>query len=110
MITVFTSTPDELAKSLKSYFLIDEHFVILTIPEEIDDYLDSWFNMYDGFVDSNEKITFRRPFLVLTEVPDMFSLIAASFNTKALHEINNISEDGISFLCPIGGMFHKGKR
>ena len=98
MITVYTQTPDELARSLKSYFLIDDHFVILTIPEEVDDYLNSWFDMFTGFVDTNQKISFKQPFLAITEDIEMYEMLIASFNTKTFNEITDIMTAGALFI------------
>ena len=99
MITVYTQTPDELARSLKSYFLIDDHFVILTIPEEVDDYLNSWFDMFAGYVDdANKKISFKQPFLAITEDIEMYEMLIASFNTKTFNEITDIMSAGASFI------------
>ena len=98
MITVLTATPDELVDSLKSYFLIEDHFVILTIPDEIDEYVDTWCELYEGRTNSHRLITFTLPFLAIVETEDMLNVITTTFNTKIFHEIDDIEEAGITFI------------
>ena len=98
MITILTETPDELVKSLKSYFLIDNCYVIVAIPDDVEDNLEAWLDIYDGRVLYNDKITFKLPFLVITEDKDLYERLLCTFNTKTLIEITDIMTDGALFI------------
>ena len=98
MIVILTETADELVHSLKSYFLIDEHYVILTVENEIDENLDSWIETFDGVVDDTEHIVFNVPFLVVTESKDILDSLYGSFKFDFFHEIEDIDEAMIVFV------------
>ena len=98
MITILTNTPDELAGSLKNYFLIENHFVFIESSEEIDELLDDWIDEFNGGTRNDGKIYFNLPFLIITTNKNIINDIVSSFDTIILIEINNILEDGIKFI------------
>ena len=99
MITIYSNTPDELIRSLKDYFLIDDHFVILSCIEEIDNHLDDWISLYDGYVNEKvNKIYFKLPFLAVSNNKNIINELISTFETVLMNEINNILEDGIKFI------------
>ena len=100
MLVVLTETPEEIASSLKDYFLIKDHYAVITIPEEVDDNVDSWCDDYGGaYEDENMKLIWlESPFLVLTKNVDVVYAIKSSFVCQELHEIKDIEQDGIKFM------------
>ena len=99
MITIYTHTPDELVKGLKEYFLIVDHFVILSCVEEIDGHIDDWADLYSGYYDEQKhKICFKLPFLAITTNQNLIIELVSTFDTVIMNEINNILEDGIKFI------------
>ena len=99
MIVVLTETPDELAHELKSYFLINSHYVILTVESEIDENLDSWMEAYDGVVDeSTNHISFNAPFLVIIQNTELLDPLCGSFIFNFFHEIEDINSVMDTFI------------
>lgn len=92
MIVVLTETPDEVAHSLKSYFLINNHYTILTVEHEIDEFLDNWISDYDGHTDEElNKIVFNSPFLVITKNSEIINSLYNDFVFDFLHEIEDVN-------------------
>ena len=99
MITIYSKTPDELIRSLKDYFLITDHFVILSCVEEIDAHVEDWISIYNGYVDRSKcRICFNLPFLAVSNNRNVIIELVSSFDCVVLNEINNILEDGIKFI------------
>lgn len=97
MITLYTETPEETIKSLKSYFLIDDHVELVLNIDEIDSNVEKWCKNYCGELVEN-KILFKLPFLFVSSSNDIINIINSNFHTTFLNEIRNINEDGKVFI------------
>ena len=99
MITVYTETPEEVISSLKSYFFIDNRYAILTFPNEIDELMDTWIEVFDGIkLNPTNKFIFNSPFLVVTSSHDVIDTIDANFIYILMNEITDILEVGPLFI------------
>ena len=97
MITLYSTTPEETIKSLKSYFLIDDHVELISNVDEIDSNCEKWCENYCGDL-VEDKILFKSPFLLVSPSKDIIEIIDFNFHTIILNEINNINEDGKIFI------------
>lgn len=97
MITLYTETPEETIKSLKSYFLIDDHVELVLNIDEIDSNVEKWCKNYCGEL-VEDKILFKLPFLFVSSSNDIINIINSNFHTTFLNEIRNINEDGKVFI------------
>lgn len=99
MITILTETPDEVAESLKSYFLITDHYAIIIEPEEIDELLNVWCEEFDGSTSADsDKIEFKLPFLLITSNRNLINVIVSNFETALFNEIIDINEASKTFI------------
>ena len=89
MITLYTETPEETIKSLKSYFLIDNHVELVLNIDEIDSNVEKWCENYCGEL-VEDKILFKLPFLFVSSSTDIINIINSNFYTTFLNEIRNI--------------------
>ena len=97
MITLYTETPEETIKSLKTYFLINNHVELVMNIDELDANIEKWFEIYCGEV-VEDKILFKLPFLLVSSSKDITNVVNSNFHTTILNEIENINEDGKVFV------------
>ena len=93
MLCVITETPEEVIHDLKSYFLINNVF-ILKDEADVDNNVDLWFEQFDGVqIPGTTKSKFGFPFIVATSQGSIITdILAPSFEFRLLNEIPNIVE------------------